>query len=141
LARHRGSAALAAAASLRVGADADALANPDRARPQHASQLARFRQVEPLMRPQCEVFVIAGERACRVTGSASVRPGEPMAATSVEPRRVAWVRRRKPIIGIRPGGRLLRILPGCADARREVQQLVPATLADGSERDRIPGQL
>jgi hypothetical protein len=49
LAGHSLPTGLAVMAGSRLPADADAVAYPDRAGSQHASQLAAFRQVKPLV--------------------------------------------------------------------------------------------
>jgi hypothetical protein len=150
---HRGPTGLVPMACPSVRADADAFADPYRSGSQHAAQLAALWQVEPLMRPQREVLVIAGEHASVVSGAVSSHVDRPVVANIVRPGRGAGVRGRglgcgrgrgrgrEPVVWIRPGGRLHRILPGGADPLREVRKLVAAALADGSERDRVPRQL
>jgi hypothetical protein len=126
-----------------MDADPDALADPHRGGPQHAAQLAALRQVKPLVRAQGEVLVIAGESAAAVTGVVSTDADWPTARNIVGPGRdeLVLVRGRKSVVRIRPGGRLERVLPGGADLCSEVRKLVAAALPDGSERDRVPGQL
>jgi hypothetical protein len=103
-------------AGLRLSPDAGAVADPDRARPQDAAQLAAYRQVKPVMRVQRKVLVIPGEHARAVP----MRAAEPVAMTGVRygGGAVAWG--REPVIGIRPGGHLLRIVPRRIDPCREV---------------------
>jgi hypothetical protein len=112
---------LAAAPWLRVRPDADALADPDRARPQHAPQFARFRQVEPIMGAQREVLVIAGQRPLGLT--AAVAPGTrgptARAMRRLGTRPAFW--RGEPVVGVGPRRLLLGILPGRADPRRQIQ--------------------
>jgi hypothetical protein len=139
--RHGAPAGLVAMATLRMCADADALAHPDRARPEHAPQFAGLGQVKPLMRPQREVLVIPGQHAGTVAGAVCTRTAHPLTATIFGSGRSARVRARKPVVRIRPVGRLLRILPGGAHLGGEVRKLVAAALANGSERDRVPRQL
>jgi hypothetical protein len=90
------------------------------------------------MRPQREVFVIAGERTDAVSGAINPLLDRRTARIIALARRGAPVGGRKPVIRIRPGSRQLRILPSGADPRGEVRKLVAAALADGGERDRIP---
>jgi hypothetical protein len=123
-----------------MGAYADALADPHRGGSQHASQLAALGQVKPLVRAQGEVLVIAGEPAA-VTAKLSTHAARPAARNFVGPRGDNLNRGRKSVVRIRPGGRLQRVLPGGADLCGEVRKLVAAALPDGSERDRVPGQL
>ena len=132
---------LAATPRLRVRPDADALADPDRARPQHASQFARLRQVEPIMGAQREVLMIAGQGSLGLT--AAVAPGtrRPTPGAMCWPGAGPSVWRGEPVVGVRPRRLLLGILPGRADPRGQVQQLVPAALADSRERDGVAGQL
>lgn len=113
-------ARLAALARLGAAAYALALANPDRARPQDASQLAGLRQVDPLMRAQREVLVIAGDKSGGVLAVAATRPGLSKPGISAWARRTAAARYRKSVIRVRPSRRLLGILPGRTDSRREV---------------------
>jgi hypothetical protein len=44
------------------------------------------------------------------------------------------------IVRIRPSGGLLRVEPGCAQALGQLRKLIATALADGRERDRVPGQ-
>jgi hypothetical protein len=105
-------------ASLRVSANADTLADPDRAGPQHAPQLAGLRQVKPLMRPQSEVLVIPRQGADAEASAVSMYAGPPIANVSLRRSRDAGVRHRKPVIWIRPDSRLRRILAGRANSLR-----------------------
>jgi len=130
---------VAAATRLCVRPDADALAHPDRGGSQHAPQLARCREVKPLVRPEREVLVIARQHADCVIGPVRMRASRSMTLTLVRPGRRAGLRRREPVIWIRPGSRLLRILPSRAHAGRQVGKLVAAALPDGRKRDRVPG--
>jgi hypothetical protein len=47
-------------------------------------------------------------------------------------------RAREAVVRVRPGGGLLRVEPGCADALGQLRELVAAALADGGERHRVP---
>jgi hypothetical protein len=138
LPRHRMLAGLKVLAVVRLP-DANALANPDRTGAKHAPQLSRTRQVDAFTGAQREVLVIAGG----VTGSMTSVP-PPRWITSVagaRPARLTAARRREPVVGIRPDGSLLRILPGRADALGEFRQVVSTSLADSRERHRVPGQV
>ncbi len=104
---------------LHARAGAHALAEPERAGPQHAAQLTGAGQVPPVPRPQREVLVVAGQVA-RVRAAA--RGGEP-------------------VVRVRPGGSLLGIEAGGGDPLRQLGELVAAALADGRERHRVPGQV
>jgi hypothetical protein len=74
--------------------DAGALTQPDGARPEHASQLARTGRVTAIARPERKVLVIAGEvirRAARagMDGSrrAGLRPAGSVASARLASRR------------------------------------------------------
>ena len=84
---------------LQVLAGSRALAEPDRARPQHAPQLAGAGQVTPVPRAQREVLMVVMPEAS--TGPA-VPPG----------RAVARAGSGESVVGVRPGRRLLGIQPG-----------------------------
>lgn len=107
------------AALLGARASAHALAQPQRAGPQHAAELAGARQVSPVPRPQGEVLVIAGQ-------AASIRA----AAGS-----------REPVVRVRPRCGLLGVEAGGGNPRSQVGELIAASLADGRERHRVPGQI
>jgi hypothetical protein len=104
---------------LRARASTHALAEPHRAGPQHAAQLAGARQVSPVAREQREVLMVAGQ-------AAAIRA----AATGGEP-----------VVGVRPRGGLLGVEPGRGDPCSQLRQLVSAALANGRERPRVPGQV
>jgi len=104
---------------LRARAGTHALAEPQRAGPQHAAQLASARQVSPVAGAQREVLMVAGQAAAI---RASATGGEP-------------------VVRVRPGGGLLRVEPGRGDPCGQLRQLVSAALAHGRERPRVPGQV
>jgi hypothetical protein len=106
-------------ALLRARSDAHALAEPERTGPQHAAQLAGARHVSPIPRPQGEVLVVAGQVG-------SVR---------------AAARGRKPVVRVRPRRSLLGISASGSDPRSQLGKLITASLADGRERHRVPGQV
>jgi hypothetical protein len=97
--------------------DAHALADPDRAGAKHAPQLARTRQIDALTRAQREVLVVAGKIAIQRTGIAMAQ-----ARRRMRPRPgfragcLARVGSREPVVRIRPGCCLIRIVPGRANA-------------------------
>jgi hypothetical protein len=99
-------------ALLRARARAHALAEPERAGPQYAAELAGARQVCPVPGPQREVLVLAGQVA-------DIRA----AAGSGEP--VVRVRPRSSLLGIEAGG---------CYPRSKLRELITASLADGRER-------
>jgi hypothetical protein len=99
-----------------------ALTGPYGAGPQHAPQLATTRQISPVAGPQREVLRLAGKVAAQVGGRRLWRDGEP-------------------VIRIRPHSCLTRIGPRPADPVSEQREQVPAALAHGGERHRIPGQV
>ncbi len=99
-------------ALLRPRASAHALAEPQRAGPQHAAELADARQVSPVPGPQREVLVVAGQIA-DIRGGAD--GGEP-------------------VVRVRPRSSLLGIEAGCSYPRSQLRQLIAASLADGRER-------
>jgi hypothetical protein len=106
-------------ALLRARPGAHALAEPQRAGPQYAAELAGARHVSPVPRPQREVLVVAGQ----VAGvRAAARGGEP-------------------VVRVRPRGSLLGIEAGSSYPRGQLGKLIAAALADGRERHRIPGQV
>jgi hypothetical protein len=105
---------------MRVPADPDALSDPDRAGSQQASQFAGPRQVGPLVRAQREVLVVTRQEADRVTAVAAVRGRQQRASGYGGPGDDDAIRRRKPVIRVRPGRRLLGVIPGRADARGKV---------------------
>jgi hypothetical protein len=53
----------------------------------------------------------------------------------------AAARGREPVVRVRPGGRLPRIEAGGTDPGRQLGELIPAALAYGRERHRVPGQV
>jgi hypothetical protein len=93
-------------------ASAHALAEPQRAGPQHAAELADARQVPPVPGPQREVLVVAGQIA-DIRGGAD--GGEP-------------------VVRVRPRSSLLGIEAGRSYPRSQLRQLIAASLADGRER-------
>jgi hypothetical protein len=50
-------------------------------------------------------------------------------------------RTREPVVGVRPGIGLLGVEPSGCDLVSEEGELMAAALADGGERDRVPGQV
>jgi hypothetical protein len=99
-------------ALLRARASAHALAEPQRTGPQHAAELAGARHVSSVPGSQREVLVVTR----RVADSrASAGSGEP-------------------VVRVRPRGRLLWIEAGGSYPRRELGELIAASLADGRER-------
>ncbi len=97
---------------------AHALPEPHRCRPQYAAQFTAAGQVAALTGSQHEVLMIAGQ------------------ATGPWPA----ARTREPVVRVGPGGSLLRVGPGRTDPLCQFGELVAAALADGGERDRVPGQ-
>jgi hypothetical protein len=98
---------------------AHALAEPQRAGPKHAAQLAGARHVRPVPRPQREVLMVAGQ----VAGTRAAARG------------------REPVVRVRPGLSLLRIEAGGTNPGRQLGELITAALAYGRERHRVPGQV
>ncbi|HEY2312708.1 MAG TPA: hypothetical protein VGH96_03765 [Streptosporangiaceae bacterium] len=87
--------------------------------------------------------MIAWEVADGLTAAASVpasgcRIGS---GASIQPACLASAGSREPVVRIRPGSCLLRILPCRADAIRQLRQLVSTSLADSRERHRVSGQI
>ena len=97
---------------------AHALAEPDSGGPQHAAQLADAGQVAALTGAEREVLVVTRQ-------AARLRPA---------------ARTREPVVRIRPGGSLLRVSTRCTHPFGQFGKLIPATLADGGKRHRVPGQ-
>jgi hypothetical protein len=100
---------------------ARALAGPDGAGPQDAPQLAVARQIGPVPGAQREVLCLAGQVAPGLGGRHLRRSG-------------------KPVVRIRPLGRLARIGPRPAEPVSEQREQMPAALAHRCERRRVPGQ-
>jgi hypothetical protein len=125
--------------------NAGALTQPDRARPEHAAQLARAGRVAAIARPEREVLVVAGQvvrrpaaAVVRHSGRTELGPGGAAGArTAGRGERVrepeAW--RREPVVWVWPRHSLGRVEPGRADSLGEPRKLVAATLTDGGERD------
>ncbi len=97
------------------GPDADALADPDRARAKHAPQFARARQVNALTRAERKVLVIAGQVAIKMAQVASTASGGCIrGGTGVRAH-------REPVVRIWPGCGLVGILPRGADPLGELR--------------------
>jgi hypothetical protein len=118
----------------RALADPCALAQPDRARPQHAAQLARSRQVHPVTGAQREVLVITGHAADRARATALQALGQASANA------LARTGDREPVVGVWPGSGLRWVAARRANPLGQLSQLVPAPLPDGCERHRVPGE-
>jgi hypothetical protein len=106
-------------ALLRPRASANALAEPQRAGPQHAPELARAWQVCPVPGPQREVLMLARQVAGFRTAA----------------------RRREPVVRVGPRGSLLGIEAGGSYPPGQLGKLIAAALADGRERHRVPCQV
>jgi len=113
---------LAAGNMLPLGmlAHAHALAYPDRARAEHAPQFAGTRQVSAVPRAQREVLVVAWQVTNCLTTVSAITASDCLTGrgASAQASGGAAAGRGEPVVRIRPGCRLLRVLPGCADALR-----------------------
>jgi hypothetical protein len=109
-----------------LGSGTGAVPEPDRARAQHAPQLAAARQVRAIARPEREVLGLAGQVAGRM--------------------RAGWVQRgpggrgREAVVWIWPRRRLPRVSARTVEPVRQQGKLVAAALPDRRERNRVPGQ-
>jgi hypothetical protein len=112
---------LAVVRMLAADADADALADPNGAGAKHASQLACTRHVHSFARAQREVFVVVAQVARSVTDAARdvIRGCLSWPWAGVNAGRLA-VGRREPVVRVRPGRRLLRIIARRTDALGEL---------------------
>jgi hypothetical protein len=130
-------------AVVRMLTDADALADPDGTRAKHTSQFAGTRHVHSFAGAQREVLVIVGQVADLVANAAMnlARRCLSWHWTGIKASRLVAAGRREPIVWVRPGCSLLGIITRRADALSELGELVPATLADGGKRHRVPGQV
>lgn len=109
---------------------ARAVTDPDRAGAQHAPQLPGARQIGPVARAEREVFGLAGKITAQLAG-----PGR-RARRRARRQRGAG----EAVVRIRPRRGLLGIEPGVGELVGQLRELVTAPLADGRERDRVPGQ-
>ncbi len=123
-------------------ADADALADPDGAGAKHASQLAGTRHVHSFAGAEREVLVVVAQVAGGVTDTARdvIRRCLSWPCAGVKASHLA-VGSREPVVRVRPGGCLLRIIARRADPLGKLGQLIPATLPDCGKRHRVPGQI
>jgi hypothetical protein len=104
-----------------ANADADALADPDGAGAKHASQLAGTRHVRSFARAQREVLVVVAQVARSVTDAARdvIRRCLSWSWAGANAGRLA-VGGREPVVRVRPGRRLLRIIARRTDALGEL---------------------
>jgi hypothetical protein len=104
-----------------ANADADALPNPDGAGAKHASQLAGTRHVHSFARAQREVLVVVAQVARSVTDAARgvIRRCLSWPWVGASASRLA-IGRREPVVRVRPGCCLLRIIARRTDALGEL---------------------
>jgi hypothetical protein len=116
---------------LAVWSGSDAVTHPDGAGAQQAAQLSAAWRVDAIARAQRKVLRFARQAAAQV-----------MPTTA----RLGYRRRRRcragePVVRIGPRCDLLGVEPRRRDPVRKQGEPVTAALADGSERDRVPGQV
>ena len=104
-----------------LAANADALPNPDGAGAKHASQLAGTRHVHSFARAQREVLVVVAQVARSVTDAARgvIRRCLSWPWVGASASRLA-IGRREPVVRVRPGCCLLRIIARRTDALGEL---------------------
>ncbi|HYK70117.1 MAG TPA: hypothetical protein VEV45_19375 [Streptosporangiaceae bacterium] len=116
----------------RALADPGAFSQPDRARPQHAAQLARPRRVHAIARAQREVLVITRYVARRAHVTAGRTPGRvPVGARAST---LADAGNGEPVVRVGPRVGLRWVAARCTDPLGQLSKLVPAPLTDGRER-------
>jgi hypothetical protein len=107
----------------------DAVAHPDSAGAQQTAQLTAARQVDAVPRAEREILRLARQVVAQLMSATGTRLGG---------------RRRRagePVVRIGPRVGLLGVHPRGGDLVRKQREPVAATLADGGERDRVPGHV